>query len=664
MEHRRQRLGLLAFAFDAPGREILEALARRTDLRSALVFCHHAAGGAGSSAAPWLRQAPGSGWEEPAWALRIEQLSDGFEAAVQDALDARRWRTEKGGVDLVLLAPASPAGEVTLPAGTLAALGSIRHHYQNVSRIVLTAERSFATVGRARVKGKVSPLPFSDGSDDGLFDLVLLFDRENLKGWYLKDDAEATEHAAAAIAHLTAGELCTTIYQRLQAERARLGAAGRYFTLGVAEWRLEKEKLEAATGDLLVGGSAARLAGEAQVEIAGAAAPRGTGARQGDAEEWLPDDPWLREAPAAIDEIEPAAASEHVEALRDRATASLTGLFTENGCALGVLRRLLSRRRKELEELRRGKAAELATFMPRFARWYSEKRAGKEHAGTGVAQVEYQEEVLDRKKLVVFLGVLALALGSWYAAYKSGYPLELNVVLGIMAAAAVLLLFMGFNKVVTKTREVPVAPPPNLLDELREKRARLAAAADVLDWNEKLGTRLDNSLEDLRRLAAEKTPETEAPFPYSTEVCAALLAHRSLTVDAWLERFWHDRGQAVVVGLDGGGASLAAELREHAEESCRRSVSDVGWAQVLEALGGADSLSKPLWRQALEQARDAAVPRMRVPGETSYNFLALPRTLPEPMKDALSRHFPEQKIQEEIDGEAVLVVRVTQGYSP
>lgn len=679
----RQRPGLLAFAFDAPGREILHALARRPDLDRALVLCHHAAAGPGRDATSpiWFRRTPGHDWDEPAWGHGLDQLAAGFEAAVCDALDAHRWRSERGGIDLVdllLLAPVSSSDGVTLPEGTLPGLRSIRNRYGRVSRVMLMIERRFEKVGRAGVPGKVSPLPFSDGRDDGVFDLVLVLDRINLDGMVLNDDTEATEQAAAAIAHLTVGELYATLFEHLQKESARLDAGGRYFSLGVAEWRLEPDRMEAATRELLFERTAKLLTSEMGTEAAGSEVPSGDDETHGcespgdlrpqkqeteiDEDGALPDDSWLRGLQQAVAELTPQDEKQRLEKLRNRGFESLSDLLMDNVWSLSLLQRLLARRRKKLEEIRRRAVTELVQFMPVFSRWYVTVRAGlrSEATTSETALVEYEDQILDKRRLAWFIIVLVLALGAWSAARSYDYPLGLNVLTGVLALAVVILLIIGFQKVVKKTKEVAVGPPRDLKGEMLEKRARVRAAAELLEWNNKTAERLARSLEDLRH-TAEQAAAKQPVFPYSREVCSAILGHGSLTTDVWLERFWSTRGPAILAGLARGGASLAAALEDFAAESCR-GFKDVGWAQVLQALGGADSLSKPMWRHALIEARDVAVPRMPVAGKFSYNFLALPRRLPEPMKEALSQQFPEQKVKVEIEGEAVLVVRVTQGY--
>src|SRR5688572_32667960 len=68
------------------------------------------------------------------------------------------------------------------------------------------------------------------------------------------------------------------------------------------------------------------------------------------------------------------------------------------------------------------------------------------------------------------------------------------------------------------------------------------------------------------------------------------------------------RSSEVLADLTRGGDGLPARLRSFADNAYR-DLADIDWGEVLQALGGGDSLALPLWRQELEQARDAAVDR-------------------------------------------------------
>jgi len=694
---RRQRLGLLAFAFDGAGRRLLDTLADRPDLGDALVVCHHAVAETGeaepSTLSEWLRRSPGTEWQPPSWSGNLARLEDGFDAAMRDALDNRRWLRPEGGVDQVDLLLIAPTAPIELPKKTLEAVRTLRR-FRLLGRVMLLAQAAFQTVGQTGVQAKLSPLPFSGAGaqpdDDGLFDLVLLIDYVNLEGRVFNDEEETAAYAASALVQLTVGETHATLYERLQAEAARLPAGGRYVSIGVSEWRLEAERVAAASGDLLYRRMAGLLARQPAADADGPEDGSSAPGRSETAEEsagqtsWPPEpntvgpssearstpatrthaegdggDPWIRDLASRIEAITPQSLEAELEGLAVLGTYSLAGLLAKRRWSLAHLAPLLARRCRAARAVRHRSSTDLALFMRLFAPWYAHRRSGLRQPASGETGVR-QVEVLDLARASLFGGLLLVALGSAGTAWLTEYEWIFGVVAAGAVLAAAYVAVSGLSRTETSV-DTPAPPlPRDLMADLEAARARMSAASTVVRWCEQTEERFEAAFEGFRR-AAEAMPAREPTFPETTEVCSALLAARSLTEEGCLRSFWAKRNQEVVEALTRGGDGLPAQLEQFAANRCR-AIREIRWHDVVEALGSPDGSAAPQWAKALEQARDSAVPRMPVPGHSSYNLLALPRELPATLREALVERFPEQAIPVEAEGDAVVVVRVTQGY--
>ena len=370
------------------------------------------------------------------------------------------------------------------------------------------------------------------------------------------------------------------------------------------------------------------------------------------------DDPWLDEVPQVIEATTPEQQDRQLDVQEGRSLASLRESVAARGWSIAHLPPLLSRRVRSIQEIERRESRALALFMQRFAPWYSRKQAGLGNRQPGSGGF-LQRKVLSHERVALFVAALVLALVAGVAAAVTQYRWELGSAAGVFAVAAIALAIRGFYT--TEAIALPAPPPsPDLIRELRLRRARLAASAELRRRSARAAGRLGEALGALKKTATNTMPRKDS-FPFSEQVCSALLSQRGLAASACLERFWAEQGSEVLTDLTRGGDGLPARLRSFADDSCR-GLADIDWGEVLQALGGSDSLELPLWRQEIEQARDAAVPRMPVDGKSSYAFLALPRRLPEALKDTLKDRYPGQVTQMEIDGETVLVVRVTQGY--
>lgn len=656
---RRRRLGLLGFAFDGAGREILDALARRPDLGDALVRCHHGVveDGEEEPTCTWWCCTPGSEWHESPWSRKSVTLEDGFDLAVRDALDARLWQSGKGveAVDLLLIAPSQPTHDAGLSEATLEALATIRRRFRLLNRILLLIERPFEGHGEAGIRGKVSPLPYARGEDRGVFDFIVLMGRINAEGRVLNDDHEATRQAAACAVHLTAGELALTLYPRLQAESAILAEGGRYVSLGLEEWRPDQETAVRALGQLLYRRMAARLGDDSD---GGREVEDATGDFEAPieaAEEGGPD-PWLSGLEETIETIgSERDAEDHLEGLRSRYVRSLASRMQEAEWSLSALRDHLVRRQRALQEHERQSVKDLTLFMRRFAPWYARKQVGKQQAA--LVGTRTREE-WNGVRVALFIACCLLGLGAAIAAFFTDYRWQLGATSVVMLALAFLVVRWGLKNTIEETYALP--PPKDLTDELRKRRARRRALEELRRHNDRALERLDEAMEVLGEADANPNPANDL-LPYGEEVCAALLDYGEVEAEACLERFWGDQGFEALERLAEGGDGLPAMLHEHAKTRCRE-LNEIRWGDLYQALGGEESLTRPLWSQALEQARDAAVPHVPVEGHSTFSLLALPRSLPEPMKESLEKNFPGQVIRIDVEGDAILVVRVTQGF--
>src|SRR6185295_4892788 len=241
----RTKLGVLAVALDGAGREILSALADHPadpQVRVNVQCCH--AVEEEHRQTSWFCRVSGGSWRKPAWATAASRFDSGLDAAVRGMLDVERWQTPGGGLDLLDVLVVSPCPEPTsgaLGQETLAALRQIRRRFPRIGRILLLVDGAFEISGEAALAGRIQPLPYADGSDGGLFDVILLLDRINIENMAINDIEKARTQAAGMLYHLTIGELAPVLFSRIQAEKARLGDAGRYVSLGFAEWRLTSE---------------------------------------------------------------------------------------------------------------------------------------------------------------------------------------------------------------------------------------------------------------------------------------------------------------------------------------------------------------------------------------------------------------------------------------
>lgn len=661
-----QRVGLLAFAFDADGRRLLDALVERPGLDDRLVICHHgvadAAGEAGAILS-WLRRIPRGDWEPPPWSNGSGSLAAGLDAAIRDALDPRRWQQREGGVEQIELAVIAPSSGIEeLPDCVASNLQALRRRYQAVRRIVLLVRGTFQTVGHTGVKAKVSPLPFwtddgGSGGDQGVFDLIVLLDQIDLRNRVFNDEAQTLAHAAATLAQLTLSEAYGPLYERLQAENARLPAGGRYVSFGVAEWPLVPDQVEAAAATSLYR-QMAHLVSEQAAEADDAALDGDDDAPEravSTANSSLPrsDDPWLQDLEEKAKKVTPKTLAHEVERIERIGAENLADVLAAREASLPLLVPLLARGRRTALRLQRERSTELAVFMRRFARWY----AGGNEAPQSPTVVG-KRKIWNRDRIALFSGLLLTALGSGVAVELTPYQWA-SAVLAITAGVGALVVALrGLSR--TEMIFGKPAARENMMEELGKKRAALAFAAAITVWCERVEHRLQQAIESFRNTPTGAI-DWDSAFPLTPEVCSAILERRSLTADRCLADFWREKRTEVVQELTQGGDGLPHLLEDYARHACR-GLRDLRWDDVIEALGGDAGLSGGRWNEELEKAREAAVPRMPVPGASSYTLLVLPRSLPWNLKEALEHRFPEHARAVAGDGDSVVVLQVTQGY--
>jgi hypothetical protein len=645
------KLGVLAVAFDAAGREILSALADRPGTPQVNVECLHAVEEGGGPIA-WFRRAPGGAWKKPDWSASAARLETGLEAAVRGMLDVERWQTPGGGLDLLNVIVVSPVSETTgvLAKEMLAVLKQLRRRFRRIGRLLLLAEGTYETAGEAAPAGRIHPLPFADGSDGGLFDVILLLDRINTEGMAVNDVEEARTQAAGILHHLTIGELAPVLFARIQAEQARLDSAGRYVCLGFTEWRLTSELGIQATSSALYRGMAERLNKALSTPLDEAAAE--------------PVDPWLVETSPEILAEPPKSGSipaedllSKIAAFEEKGHESLHASLRSTGWRLETLEPFLKRRISALKQLEAQVALKLTHFMDdSFARWYTERQAGRIRQPE--PQVFFDEET-DTTRAAAFVVTLLICLVAAGFAIFSENKIPASIIAGAAGIGAIVIALKGFKRKIP--RIVAAAPLHSLMPELSFRRGQSWLARELVRRNETaLGSwrKARQALQEELAVPAESIPIL---FPFSPEVTRTLLEERSVSAAESLHRFWESEATALKAALGRSGASFSDLLREFARECCRP-LANLGWSDVFRVIGGGSGLEASSWREALEKARSSALPWMPVPGLSLQTFLALPRGLSADLRNALSHQFPDQKVIEEIDGDAILVFQVTQGY--
>jgi hypothetical protein len=659
----RQRLGLLACAFDASGQEVLDALADTPGLPHAHIHSYHVAKQDGGGPFTWFRRDQEGGWHAGEWSSSAGTLARGLEAAVQDTLDVNRWRIRNGGIDLldlVLLSPVPPQEEeergfALLTADVLAALRSLRRRFRKIGRILLLVDGRFEIFGEGAPPGVLRLLPHADGSDGGLFDLVILMDRVNLEGMVVNDREEARKQTAAILAHLTVGELAPVLYRRIQAEKARLGDAGRYVALGRAEWRLTRERGVEATSMLLYRRMAGRLLPSNGSSPDEPVVP--------------PPDPWAEEVTEALLQ-DPERGKDFpqedpyslVEEWDRKGQESLRTALLSSGWNLSLLEPFLKQRLAVLERLQNQAILKVATFMdPKFASWFIRKYLHKPKA-VAAEPVRFEEVLLPGKKIAC--GLLSLAcLGAIGVALKTTYTVEGSILAAAFGLGAIVLAATGFKRRIPRSvpESIPQDQPSELQPELEYRRNRSWVAKELASRCARALESWRNCRVQLRRAESSFAADGMGSFPFSPEVCSSLLEERALDAAAILHRFWDEEPTALAAILGTDEQSLP-ELLSSFSRRCCEPFGDLEWSDLFRAIGGESGLGDPAWREALEKARASALPWLPVAGSSLQTFLALPRSLSVELRNAFSRQFPDQKVVEEIDGDEILVLQLSQGY--
>lgn len=651
-DYGRQRIALLALAFDASGREVVEELARRSDVpRSHLHGFHAAVEDGEAGAIEWLRYGGGMEWSAASWSP-TRGLVRGLEAAVQEALDVDRWRAERRDVDfldLVVFRPAEGVMEASLPPDLLPALREMRRRFRRIARVLLFAAGRFETFGEAAPQGLLHPLPWAGDPEGELFDLVLLQDRINVEGMVVNDPEERRKQAAGMLAHLTVGELAPVLYRRIQAEQARLGSAGRYVTLGLADWSLTRERSIEANAGLLGRRMMARLLEEVNADpvrlLAGA-------------EEWVEEvgGKILAEPPKPLPSLEEDPTG-LLATWEESGEEALRSHLRSLGWSFAPLRWFLERRLAALRRVEAQSSAKLAAFMDRpFSRWYMEYRLKGQQYGPPTI-TRFEEWTTWKVFLLAASGLACLT--SIGVAIETPHVLAASIAAGVAGLGAVLLVASGLKK--TTTLSSPGSPVPGLLPELNYRRNRNWLAKQLAERCRAALESWDANRERLARVAEQVPAPPETSFPFSEEVCATLQEERSIHPAECLHRFWESEPRAFAGAIGKVETGLADLLIEFARNCCEP-LANLEWEDVLQAIGGGEGLADPIWRESLEKARAGALPWLPVAGASGQTFLALPRSLSAELRAALDRHFPGRKVVEEVEGDAILVLQLSQGY--
>jgi hypothetical protein len=647
----RQKLGLVACAFDASGREVLNALVSYPGLRQQHVHAYHAVEQDG--VVTWFRNTQGGQWDQIEWPSST--WLQGLEVTVKDALDVTRWRTREGGLDLldlVLLNPVMSEGFGTLPPEVVSALPTLRRRYRKISRILLLVDGRFEVFGEGAPPGVLQLLPYANGSDGGSFDAVILMDRVNLEGMVINDSELVRKHAAAVLVHLTLGDLAPSLYRRIQTEKARLGELGRYLALGLAEWRLTRDLGIESTATLLYRRIAERLLAPE------AASPEGP---------ILPPDPWVEEVTEELLRYPEKGQSfprEDPSAMVDlwdrRGCDSLRSTLVRADWGLSLLEPFLERRLAALKRLKNRTALGLAVFMDSiFARWFVKKYLGKPSGEERPKTRDYDVQILTGKKWACALLSVA-CLGGIGLAVGTNYPVAASIFAGACSLSAALLAVTGFERKIPKIAPLTILPD-DPMPELEFRRKRDWVAQELAGRCERTLASWREQREQIRREKDSLSGDSADSFPFSPEVCSSFLEEKALDAAAILRHFW-DKAPAALAATIGKTEQTLPEILRDFSRRCCEPFADLEWSDIFRAIGGERGLEDPAWREELERARAGALPWLPVAGSSLQTFLALPGRLPAELKSAFSRQFPDQKVVEEIEGSEILVLQLSQGY--
>ena len=331
---------------------------------------------------------------------------------------------------------------------------------------------------------------------------------------------------------------------------------------------------------------------------------------------------------------------------------------------MNALAPLFQRRIATLKRLEALTSLKLNNFMDdSYARWYAERQTGRIQRGE--SQTTFTEQISEpaQERVIAFAVASAAALVAGGFAWYSQDKLIPSILAGVLGIGALIPLFMGFTRKTTITRPVTIAPPPDRRAELNFRRGRSYIARQLV-------RRYERALEAWNATQARLQAELAVPldsvpvqFPFSPEVTAALLEEKAVSPSVELHNFWEKESAALRAALGRSKDNLPHLLRDFAREACKP-LADLGWSDIFRVADRGGVVGTSSWRDALEKARAGALPWLPVPGLSLQTFLAVPRGISADLRNTLTQQFPDQKAVEEIEGDAILVFQLSQGYRP
>ncbi|MEX2261866.1 MAG: hypothetical protein WD696_07930 [Bryobacteraceae bacterium] len=574
--------GVVAVALDEAGMRVLDALAAQGALWGRPVSCH--------------RCSPAD-----------------FGAVIQPAVD--RLREPIGRIHLLVVAERWEGPDAGSIPAICAAIRSARQRYRSrIGRAILAVPREFQPLGEA-TRGSLETLTFGPGDTSRLddFDAVVLLDTVNTKGLTLTDPGEIAAQHAAVLAHLTITDLAPDLHRQLENERSRLGFAGLFVSMGVAEIVFSSDDAREQIAQALH----RRLVRQLQRETHTSSFTEDFGS-----DVWCEaiEKRLLAEKFAARD-------STLADVLKLEGMQDLQSGVQKAGFHAGFLLNRLDERTESLRRIQDRAKVRLATFMDEFAPWYARFKAGKL---TTLAPVEIVrvEETVDRARVAVFLvcvaGFLIVLLGS-LGLDVSPFSFPAGLPLFLFLAGALIMLIIGFTiKNTIRTFQQP-PPPRDMIGELKGYRACHEVVTEILEHHRAIR---ESVHQDIQGLNADDDTSTWVAdlLELPEELIDRLLNDSRFAPQRALEAFWLRPEEALSTARAGRRSPLFERLLAHARELCAE-FSNLTMNGVLERLGDISALDSPIGERLDRILRESS-PWMPAEGKVLKTAVALPESIP------------------------------------